>query len=287
MTKIRSLTNARSITRSRSPVKASRAPTTSARSSPRSSARWFRVPAGMQTYGRPCSIATSATSAWEPSPPAMPITSAERAASCASARRSSPRSSTTGVIPRFRASLARSNLSTLPPPDFGFISSTAVLPVRAARGPGSRGGACSCLALMPSARQLAAAKTATVTTSTTSSSSAPRRINAAAPPARASTATTIATRRAEPDAGYGHPSGRSRDRGSAARAASSVGALRTTSTTSAATTPPSATSATPAARRPERSAFRSIPAPDTVHLHQKGFETACDLSGPWTLGRAS
>ena len=48
---------------------ASSAPTTSSRSTPRSSAKWLRVPAGMHAYGRSCSAATIATIACEPSPP--------------------------------------------------------------------------------------------------------------------------------------------------------------------------------------------------------------------------
>ena len=39
-------------------------------------ARWLRVPAGTQTNPRSWAAATPATSAWEPSPPAMPSTSA-------------------------------------------------------------------------------------------------------------------------------------------------------------------------------------------------------------------
>ena len=83
------------------------------------------MPAGTHTNGRSCAAATAATTACEPSPPAIPITSAPRAtASSASARRSSPGASTTGSMPRCAHSPWRSNLSTLPPPDFVFISST-------------------------------------------------------------------------------------------------------------------------------------------------------------------
>ncbi len=58
---------------------------------PRSRAKWLRVPAGITTIGMPCRLATEATSACEPSPPAMPMTSAPRAtASSASASRSEP-----------------------------------------------------------------------------------------------------------------------------------------------------------------------------------------------------
>ena len=91
--------------RSTPSVKASNAPTTSSRSSPRSSAKWFRVPAGMQTWGTSRRAATVATSACDPSPPAMPMTSAPRAmALSASSRRSSPGRRTIGSMPRRRAS---------------------------------------------------------------------------------------------------------------------------------------------------------------------------------------
>ena len=60
-------------------VNASSAPRTSSRSRPRSSAKWFRVPAGMQTWATSRRAATVATSACEPSPPAIPMTCAPRA----------------------------------------------------------------------------------------------------------------------------------------------------------------------------------------------------------------
>ena len=45
-------------------------------SRPRSSAKWLRVPAEMQTNGMSCSMAMEATRACDPSPPAMPRQSA-------------------------------------------------------------------------------------------------------------------------------------------------------------------------------------------------------------------
>ena len=78
LTKTRPFTSARSMRRSTAAPKASRAATTSSRSRPRSRAKWLRVPAGTQTRGTSAAIATLATSACEPSPPAMPITSAPR-----------------------------------------------------------------------------------------------------------------------------------------------------------------------------------------------------------------
>ena len=59
-----------------------------ARSTPTSSAKWLRVPAGTQTNGSPCAAAAAATTASDPSPPAMPSASAPAAtASSASAAR--------------------------------------------------------------------------------------------------------------------------------------------------------------------------------------------------------
>ena len=74
-----------------------------------SRAKWLRVPAGMQTYGMSCLEATAATIAWEPSPPAMPMTSApDDTAAVANDARSSPSFITTGSIPRARHRPTRS-----------------------------------------------------------------------------------------------------------------------------------------------------------------------------------
>ena len=78
-TKTRPLISARSTRRSPPFTSASSAPTTSSRSTPRSSAKWFLVPAGMQANGRSCWAAMLATSAWVPSPPAAARASAPRA----------------------------------------------------------------------------------------------------------------------------------------------------------------------------------------------------------------
>src|SRR6478735_4664793 len=75
----------------------------------------------MHTNGTSCSDAMPATSACEPSPPAMPITSAPRAiASRASCSRSSLRASVTVSMPRAWAAAANSGLA-FPPPDHGFM----------------------------------------------------------------------------------------------------------------------------------------------------------------------
>ena len=113
---------------------ASRAPTTSSRSTPRSSAKWLRVPAGMHAYGRPRSAAIAATTACEPSPPAIASASAPRStAPRTSVARSSPGLSSIGSIPRRLASSARWKRSALPPPDFGLKKSTGCC------GSGARG----------------------------------------------------------------------------------------------------------------------------------------------------
>src|SRR5450759_2505917 len=58
-------------------------------SSPRSRAKWLRVPTGTQTKGSPCRDATAATTAIDPVPPATPSTPAP---SATSASATSPRS---------------------------------------------------------------------------------------------------------------------------------------------------------------------------------------------------
>src|SRR5690242_9002975 len=124
LTKTRPLTRARSMRRSSPSTKASRAPTTSAGSMPRSRAKWFLVPAGMHTYGRSCSAATAATAPCDPSPPAMPMASAPACtAATASAAGSSPRSNTIGSMPRARHWRTSSKRSALPPPERGFTMS--------------------------------------------------------------------------------------------------------------------------------------------------------------------
>src|SRR4029079_13427530 len=126
LTNTRPCTVARSMVRSAASPNASRAPTTSSRSSPRSSAKWFLVPAGMTTSGMPWRRAPPAPSAWEPPPPAIPITSVPRAtASSASCTRSSPLFRTMASIPRRAHSSATWNLVALPPPETGFMISVA------------------------------------------------------------------------------------------------------------------------------------------------------------------
>ena len=119
-------TSPMSIERSRPAVKASRAPTTSWRSTPRSRAKWLRVPAGTQTKGRPCADATAATTAIEPSPPATPSASAPRStASVTKAARSWPGWRMTGSIPSSRARRSSDSRVAVPPPERGLMNSTA------------------------------------------------------------------------------------------------------------------------------------------------------------------
>ena len=74
--------------------------------------------------GTPRSAAMLATSAWDPSPPAMPITSAPLSmASRASCSRSSPGCRTMGSMPRVLHSSTRWNFSAFPPPDLRFMIS--------------------------------------------------------------------------------------------------------------------------------------------------------------------
>ena len=88
---------------------------------------------GCRRAGRPARMATEATSAWEPSPPAMPITSAPRSmASWASSSRSSPGWSTTGSMPRGPALVDQAEPLGLP------AAGLQVHDQHAAGGPGRR-----------------------------------------------------------------------------------------------------------------------------------------------------
>ena len=130
------LTSPRSIDRSRPAEKASSAPTTSWRSTPRSRAKWLRVPAGTHAKGSPCAAAAPATTAMEPSPPAIPSASAPRlTASATSAARSWPGSSTTGSMPRSRARRASDSRTAVPPPERGLMNSTGRCGRRTRRQP--------------------------------------------------------------------------------------------------------------------------------------------------------
>src|SRR5271165_7251178 len=121
----RAFTSAMSIWRSTPPVNASRAPATSCRSTPRSSAKWLRVPAGTHTNAIPCAAAAAATTASDPSPPAIPSASAPAAAaSPASAARSWPGARMTVSIPLSRARPASPARSAVPSPDLGLTNNT-------------------------------------------------------------------------------------------------------------------------------------------------------------------
>ena len=179
----------------------------------------------------------------------MPITSAEPAASRASACRSSPSFSTTGSIPRRLASSTRSNFSTLPPPDLGFISSTAF--------PGSltetvlTAGASTPDDSARIALRAAKPNTAPATRNATSSSTAPSAISAVAPPTSAATATISASTRSHPwRVSAIQPAAAAITR--ARREASNAPKSRNTSTTSVTITAAPAIRAIQAASRPER-----------------------------------
>jgi hypothetical protein len=164
---------------------------TSARSSPRSRAKWLRVPAGTQTNATSCRRATSATRACEPSPPAIPITSAPPATACsASARRSSPRCSTTGATPRRRASSSRPNRSTFRPPDHGFMIRT---PCPA--GPTKRAPAAAGARSWPIATRAAAVATRTSRTTATIRNTEPANNRTTAASSATAAAALAATRR--------------------------------------------------------------------------------------------
>ena len=155
-------------------------------------------------------------------------------------------------MPRRFASATSSKRSTLPPPDFGFISSTA-LRVPCGRGRLAGGAVAADCRRLDSriAVRVAQAKTRPATTKITSSSTAPRAIIATAAPTRAATATTAATGRIAPRRVTAvQPAAAAT--ASAASTISSVTQFLTTSTTSAATTAATASSASHAARRPVR-----------------------------------
>ena len=120
----------RSIRCSTPSVRASRQVAGSSRSSPRSIAKWLRVPALITRNGRSCSAAIPATSACVPSPPATPSRSAPSATACwASAATSTipgPSSSAT-VAPSASAFSFSPNFATFPPPDLGFMITNARL----------------------------------------------------------------------------------------------------------------------------------------------------------------
>ncbi len=195
-TKTRPFTRARSTRRSWAFANTSSAPTTSSRSTPRSSAKWLRVPAGTHTNGTSCSDATPATRACEPSPPAIPSTSAPRAiASRASSARSSPRSSITVSMPCACASATNWGLA-LPPPDQRLRIRTGRLagPTGAPRAPSSS-------MVDGSLRNAVRANHAKARTRTRTATSPPMlwlRSNVANAVATAATATTDATSRTAP-----------------------------------------------------------------------------------------
>ena len=100
--KRRPFTSPTSIRPSMPSLRASSAAIGSAGSSPRSRAKWLRVPAGTQTNGRSCASAAAATVASDPSPPAT-AKRVRAAGNClvdAAPRGSDPEPNSTTLIPR-------------------------------------------------------------------------------------------------------------------------------------------------------------------------------------------
>ena len=220
----------------------------SSRSTPRSSAKWFRVPAGMHTNGTPCSEATPATSAWEPSPPAMPITSAPPAiASRASCSRSSPRSSMTVSIPRAWASAVNS-ASAFPPPDHRLRISTGR--VDASTAVPRADSSCTVAGSLRRAARVSAAETRTSTTAMTIPPSPWFRSNVATATTRAATATRVATRRTTPRRVTTYHAATSATANSASAPRSGAQLFHSTTTVTA-------SAATPHTRRRPRTAARA------------------------------
>ena len=149
----------RSIRSSTPSPSASRHRDGSSRSSPRSRAKWLRVPAEMTSNGMSCSAAIPATSAWVPSPPATPSRSAPSAmawrASAPTSMISGPSSRAT-VAPRASALSLSPNRVTFPPPERGFM-------IRYGRLGG--GASCSRIRSGAGSRPSAARPTATATAS--------------------------------------------------------------------------------------------------------------------------
>ena len=155
----------RSIRCSTPSVSASRQVAGFSRSSPRSIAKWLRVPALITRNGRSCSAAIPATSACVPSPPATPSRSAPSAtalrARAATSTWPGPSSSATSA-PSASAFSLSPNFATFPPPDLGFM-------IRNARWGGgtSRAGIPGSAATGVSASRPAAMASATSTSDAT------------------------------------------------------------------------------------------------------------------------
>ena len=151
-------------------VRASRQVEGSSRSSPRSRAKWLRVPAEMTIIGTSRPAAMPATRAWVPSPPATPSRSAPPSTACrASAATSTipgPSSRDTWAPSAVALSLSP-NFATFPPPDLGFMITNGCRGVAAACSRGLSGKA----PLLSAARPAATATTASTTLSATSHNS--------------------------------------------------------------------------------------------------------------------
>jgi hypothetical protein len=189
----------RSIRCSTPSVSASRQAAGFSRSSPRSSAKWLRVPALITRNGRACSAAIPATSAWVPSPPATPSRSAPPATACrASAATSTvpgPSSSATSA-PSASALSFSPNLATFPPPDRGFMIKNA-----RCGGGTSLPGLLGFPAAGASARRPAPAASTINATATSATHSRPCRAKITSTVTGARTTTAKATHRSTPPVG--------------------------------------------------------------------------------------
>ena len=184
-------------TRSSSPsVSALRHVEGSSRSSPRSSAKWLRVPALITRKGRPCSAAMPATSAWVPSPPATPSRSAPSAtawrARAATSTVPGPCSSATWA-PSCSALSFSPNLVTFPPPDLGFMIRNG----RRGRAAGRAGMAASGPPVLSAALAVPAASTISAT-ATMATHSRLARVNATRMSTGAATTRASAIHRRTP-----------------------------------------------------------------------------------------
>ena len=147
------------------------------------------VPAGTHAYGSPCSAASAATIACEPSPPAIASPSAPRStAPRTSVSRSSPGFNSIGSIPRARASVASEKRSAFPPPERGLKNRTAW------RGAGASGRS----TWTASVARAAASDTSSPATTSRSTPGAPPPTSSATAPASARPATISPATRTAP-----------------------------------------------------------------------------------------
>ena len=177
-------------------VRASRQVEGSSRSSPRSRAKWFRVPAEMTIIGMSRLAAMPATRAWVPSPPATPSRSAPMSTACLASAATSmipgPSRRETSAPSAVALSLSP-NFATFPPPDLGFMITN-----------GCAGGGAACSRGLSgerpprSAARPAATATAARTTLSATSHSRPATAYTTITTTGAATSTASASQRTRP-----------------------------------------------------------------------------------------